>query len=99
MGQPSRRRFRVRRAERRCPRPFKIAPTTEKRPRGDAFIFCPCHLPVSTAVRGMVFGGGAFGTLVGRNTISVGITFGVIYMALLAAGDTTLPSASAMASV
>jgi|GEM_PF-5249881 hypothetical protein len=47
----------------------------------------------------MVFGGGAFGTLVGRNTISVGITFGVIYMALLAAGDTTLPSASAMASV
>jgi hypothetical protein len=51
-----------------------------------SFIFCPCHLPVIMAVLGLAFGGTAFGALVGRNTIGVGLVFGLIYAVLLVVG-------------
>ncbi len=44
-----------------------------------SFIFCPCHLPLSMAVLAAIFGGSAFGTLISRNTLGVGIVFGIIY--------------------
>ncbi len=44
-----------------------------------SFIFCPCHLPLSMAVLAAIFGGSAFGTLISRNTMGVGIAFGIIY--------------------
>ena len=59
-----------------------------------SFLFCPCHLPVIMAVLGVVFGGSAFGALVGRNTIGVGIVFGLIYAALLVVGFRHLRSAT-----
>ncbi len=51
-----------------------------------SFIFCPCHLPLSMAVLGVIFGGSAFGALISRNTLGVGIVFGVIYGIGLAIG-------------
>ena len=51
-----------------------------------SFIFCPCHLPLSMAVLGFIFGGTAFGALVSRNTLGVGIAFGAIYAVGLAIG-------------
>ena len=59
-----------------------------------SFIFCPCHLPMIMAVLGVLFGGSAFGALVGRNTIAVGIVFGAIYLALLTIGFRHLRSAT-----
>ncbi len=59
-----------------------------------SFIFCPCHLPVSMAVLGVVFGGSAFGALVGRNTLAVGLVFGAIYAALLVIGFRHLRAAT-----
>lgn len=44
-----------------------------------SFVFCPCHLPLSMAVLAAVFGTSAFGALISRNTIGVGIVFGLIY--------------------
>ena len=51
-----------------------------------SFVFCPCHLPVSMAVLAAVFGGTAFGALVSRNTLTVGLVFGAVYAAALAVG-------------
>lgn len=51
-----------------------------------SFIFCPCHLPVIMAVLGVLFGGSAFGALVGENTLAVGLVFGAIYAVLLVIG-------------
>lgn len=59
-----------------------------------SFVFCPCHLPVIMAVLGVLFGGSAFGALVGRNTIGVGIVFGLIYTVLLAVGFRHLRAAT-----
>ncbi len=59
-----------------------------------SFIFCPCHLPLIMAVLGVLFGGSAFGALVGRNTIGVGLTFGAIYIALLVVGFRHLRAAT-----
>ena len=44
-----------------------------------SFIFCPCHLPISMGVLAAIFGGTAFGTLVSRNTLGVGLAFGAVY--------------------
>ncbi|NNC43789.1 MAG: hypothetical protein HKO03_11190, partial [Acidimicrobiia bacterium] len=44
-----------------------------------SFVFCPCHLPLSMAVLALIFGGTAFGSLISRNTLGVGIVFGVVY--------------------
>ena len=44
-----------------------------------SFVFCPCHLPISIAVLATIFGGTAVGALVSRNTIGVGVAFGVVY--------------------
>ena len=60
-----------------------------------SFIFCPCHLPVSMAVLAAVFGGTAFGTLLGRNTVGVGIIFALIYAAGVAVGFHHLRAAAA----
>ncbi len=44
-----------------------------------SFIFCPCHLPLSMGVLAAIFGGTAFGALVGRNTLGAGLVLGAIY--------------------
>lgn len=59
-----------------------------------SFLFCPCHLPVIMAVLGVIFGGSAFGALVGRNTLAVGLVFGAIYAALLVIGFRHLRAAT-----
>lgn len=59
-----------------------------------SFIFCPCHLPVIMAALGVVFGGSAFGALIGRNTIGVGIVFGAVYAILLVIGFRHLRAAT-----
>lgn len=77
--------------------PAPTSPNSEKRGRKwlmISFLFCPCHLPVIMAVLGVVFGGSAFGALVGRNTIGVGLVFGTIYVALLAVGFRHLRAAT-----
>ena len=51
-----------------------------------SFIFCPCHLPVTMTVLGAVLGGTAFGALITRNTITVGVGFGILYAVGLAIG-------------
>lgn len=51
-----------------------------------SFIFCPCHLPVTMTVMGAVLGGTAFGALINRNAITVGVMFGIIYAVGLAIG-------------
>lgn len=51
-----------------------------------SFIFCPCHLPWSMAVLAAVFGGSAMGALISRNTIGVGIVFGLVYAIGIAIG-------------
>ena len=45
-----------------------------------SFIACPCHLPITMAVLATLFGGSAFGSMVSRNTIGVGIAFGIVYL-------------------
>lgn len=59
-----------------------------------SFIFCPCHLPLSMAVLATIFGGSAFGALVDRNTIGVGIIFGLIYAGGVAIGFRHLRAAT-----
>lgn len=59
-----------------------------------SFIFCPCHLPVIMAVLGVLFGGSAFGALVGENTLAVGLVFGAIYAVLLVIGFRHLRAAT-----
>ncbi len=59
-----------------------------------SFLFCPCHLPVIMGVLGVIFGGTAFGAVIGRNTIGVGIVFGVIYSILLVIGFRHLRAAT-----
>ena len=85
--------------ESQAPAATSIQDTTQREKKGRkwlvvSFIFCPCHLPVSMAVLGVLFGGSAFGALVGRNTIGVGIVFGVIYAAFLAVGFRHLRAAT-----
>lgn len=60
-----------------------------------SFIFCPCHLPVTMAVLATVFGGSAFGALIGRNTLWVGVVFGGLYAAGVAVGFRHLRAAAA----
>ncbi len=60
-----------------------------------SFIFCPCHLPLSMAVLAVIFGGTAFGSLISRNTLGVGIAFGVVYAIGVAIGFRHLRAAAA----
>lgn len=60
-----------------------------------SFILCPCHLPVTMTLLAVVFGGSAFGALISRNTIGVGVVFGVIYVLCLAVGFQHLRAAAA----
>jgi hypothetical protein len=60
-----------------------------------SFVFCPCHLPITMAILAAIFGGSAFGTLVGRNTLGVGIVAGAIYLAFIAIGFRHLRAAAA----
>jgi hypothetical protein len=46
------------------------------------------------AVLGLMFGGTAFGALVGRNTMGVGVVFGLIYTVLLVVGFRHLRAAT-----
>lgn len=59
-----------------------------------SFLFCPCHLPLIMAALGVLFGGSAFGALVGRNTLGVGIVFGLVYSILLLIGFRQLRAAT-----
>ena len=60
-----------------------------------SFIFCPCHLPISMAVLAAIFGGSAFGALIGRNTLGVGIVLGTIYAIGVGIGFRHLRAAAA----
>jgi len=60
-----------------------------------SFIFCPCHLPISMAVLAAIFGGSAFGTLIGRNTLGVGLILGAIYAVGVGIGFRHLRAAAA----
>ncbi len=60
-----------------------------------SFMLCPCHLPVTMAVLAAIFGGSAFGTLISRNTVGVGIAFGIVYAACIAVGFRHLRAAAA----
>lgn len=69
--------------------PADAAKALEKKGRrwlAISFLFCPCHLPLIMGVLGVVFGGSAFGALVSRNTLGVGLVFGTVYVALLVVG-------------
>ncbi len=44
-----------------------------------SFVLCPCHLPFSMAFLAAIFGGTAFGALIARNTLGVGLVLGAIY--------------------
>jgi hypothetical protein len=44
-----------------------------------SFVFCPCHLPITMAALAAIFGGSAFGALISRNTLAVGLIFGLLY--------------------
>ena len=46
------------------------------------------------AALGVLFGGSAFGALVGRNTLGVGLVFGVIYSILVVIGFRHLRAAT-----
>ena len=60
-----------------------------------SFVFCPCHLPISMAVLAAIFGGSALGALIDRNTLGVGILFGVTYTVGVAIGFRHLRAAAA----
>ena len=51
-----------------------------------SFIFCPCHLPISMSVLAALLGGSAFGAVVSRNTLGVGLVLGAIYLAGVGVG-------------
>ncbi|MFW2383441.1 MAG: hypothetical protein ACN4GZ_16930 [Acidimicrobiales bacterium] len=59
-----------------------------------SFILFPCHLPISMAVLAVIFGGSAFGALISRNTLGVGIIFGALYAAGVAVGFRHLRAAA-----
>ncbi len=59
-----------------------------------SFLFCPCHLPLSMAVLAAVFGGSAFGALISRNAIGVGLIFGLLYAVGVAIGFSHLRAAT-----
>lgn len=60
-----------------------------------SFIFCPCHLPVTMGVLAAIFGGSAFGALIGRNTLGVGLVLGAIYAIGVGIGFRHLRAAAA----
>ena len=60
-----------------------------------SFIFCPCHLPLSMAVLAAIFGGTAFGALISRNTLGVGLGFGALYAAGVGIGFRHIRAATA----
>ncbi len=60
-----------------------------------SFIFCPCHLPLTMGVLAAIFGGTAFGALISRNTLGVGIVAGAVYVAFLVVGFRHLRAAAA----
>ena len=51
-----------------------------------SFILCPCHLPVTLGVLGTVFGGSAFGPLIARNGLSIGLGISAVYAVGLGIG-------------
>ena len=60
-----------------------------------SFIFCPCHLPWTMSVLAAIFGGTAFGSLISRNTLGVGLIVGAIYAAGVWIGFKHLRAAAA----
>ncbi|NNE72813.1 MAG: hypothetical protein HKN26_04050 [Acidimicrobiales bacterium] len=63
-----------------------------------SFVVCPCHLPFSMAALGAIFGGTAFGALIRRNALGVGLVFGLAYLIGLAIAFRHLRAASEGAS-
>lgn len=60
-----------------------------------SFVFCPCHLPLTMAVLAAIFGGSALGALISRNTLAVGVIFGLIYAVGVGVGFRHLRKAAA----
>lgn len=44
-----------------------------------SFILCPCHLPITLGVLGVVFGGSAFGAVIKSNGLGIGIALTSLY--------------------
>ena len=82
------------------PAPELLVDSTQREKRGRrwllwSFIFCPCHLPVSMVVLASIFGGTAIGSVISRNTIRVGVAFGVVYAIGVGIGFRHLRAAAA----
>lgn len=60
-----------------------------------SFVFCPCHLPLTMMALAAIFGGTALGSLIDRNTLGVGVVFGVIYAIGVGIGFRHLRAAAA----
>ena len=63
-------------------RSIETAAEAEKRGRRWliwSFVFCPCHLPITMGVLATLFGGTAFGAVVSRNSLAVGLISGTVY--------------------
>jgi len=46
-----------------------------------AFVFCPCHLPITLAVLGLLFGGTAAGALLGAHPYIAGMVVTLLWVA------------------
>jgi cytochrome c biogenesis protein CcdA len=86
------------------PRPSSSAKTTEDRleNRGmawvaAAFVFCPCHLPITLAVLGLLFGGTAAGALLSDHPYIAGLTVTLLWVAGTWRGFSLLRSAQRFA--
>ena len=77
------------RADAKAPIVIEEADAREKRGRRWlvwSFMICPCHLPIIVGLLGLVFGGGAFGALMSRGSIAIGIVLTSLYAVALTIG-------------
>ena len=58
-----------------------------------SFVLCPCHLPITLALTGAVFGGTALGATVVANALWVGVVLTVLYALVLWRGFRHIRSA------
>ncbi len=62
-----------------------------------SYTLCPCHLPVTMTLLGFLLGGSAVGTVVGGNSLAVGVVLGVLYAVVLWRGFRSLRRAKRLA--
>lgn len=46
-----------------------------------SFVFCPCHLPVTLSVLGVLAGGTAIGSLIDGHRVLVGVSVSLVWLA------------------